>query len=341
MPSADPDTVSSSTSKDARFAERGRIARQIGVYAVLVILYTLLAIREPSFRGFVNFRNVLTQIGIPSLVAVGMTAVIITGGIDLSVGSVAALAACVSSVLMVKSSMHLGAGSGIALTIALGAFLGLINGFSITAVGLPPFIATLAMMVMARGLAFVISGGGAIYNLPDAYTWPGSGNLFASFPLIEKLPFLLVLMLVFYIAGHILLTRTRLGRYLYSVGSNEEATRLSGVPTGRVKIFCYTLCGALAGLAGILFSGYTGAAEPTIGDGLELDVIAAVVIGGTSLSGGQGSLPGTFAGALLIGLVRNGLNLMQVNSNWQKVAIGSIIYVAVMVDMYQRKRGRV
>ncbi|MBM3493747.1 MAG: ABC transporter permease, partial [Armatimonadetes bacterium] len=122
------------------------------------------------------------------------------------------------------------------------------------------------------------------------------------------------------------------------VGSNEEASRLSGVPTARVKVLCYTFCGLLSGLAGLLYTGYVGAAEPTIGDGLELDVIAAVVIGGTSLSGGRGNLPGTFAGALLIGLVRNGLNLMQVNSNYQRVAIGAIIFVAVMIDMFQKRR---
>lgn len=305
---------------------------------MLVLLYAVIAIHEPSFRGWGNLRNVLTQIAIVAVVGVGMTYVILTGGIDLSVGSVAALAACVSGHLMAKN--HWSGTAGILLTLTIGASLGLLSGLSITWVGLPPFIATLAVMVMARGLAFIVSGGGAIYNLPANYLWAGSGNVAERFPLVEKLPFMIVLMVVLYVAGHVVLQRTRVGRYVYSVGSNEEATRLSGVPTARVKVLCYTLAGLLAGIGGMLYTGYVGAAEPTIGDGLELDVIAAVVIGGTSLSGGTGNLVGTFAGALLIGLVRNGLNLMQVNSNWQRVAIGAIIYAAVMLDMYQKKRRR-
>lgn len=313
--------------------------REAGVYGVLVALYVLMALLEPSFRGWANFRNVLTQISMTAIVAVGMTWVILTAGIDLSVGSVAALSACVAAILMTRHG--LGSPEGVALTLMLGATLGLLNGLAISQTGLPPFIATLALMVMARGLAFVVSGGGAIYNLPPAYLWFGSGNVLENVPLIEKLPVMVVLMLVLYTAAHVVLQRTRLGRYIYSVGSNEEASRLSGVPVARVKIVAYTFCGLLSGLAGLLYTGYVGAAEPTIGDGLELDVIAAVVIGGTSLSGGQGNLPGTFAGALLIGLVRNGLNLMQVNSNYQRVAIGAIIFLAVMIDMYQKRRRHV
>jgi ribose transport system permease protein len=312
--------------------------RELGIFAVLLILYALLAIREPSFRGWVNLRNVLTQISMVAILAVGMTGVIITGGIDLSVGSVAAVCACAAGVLMAQHGC--GGGVGILVTLALGTCIGLFNGFSVSKVGLPPFIATLAVMVMARGLAFVISGGGAIYRIPESYLWPGAGDLFRGVPLVQKLPAMIGLMLAFYAAGQLVLQRTRLGRYLYSVGGSEEATRLSGVPVARVKLVAYAFCGFLAGLVGMLFTGYVGAAEPTIGDGLELDVIAAVVIGGTSLSGGQGNLPGTFAGALLIGLVRNGLNLMQVDSNYQKVAIGAIIYLAVMLDTWQKKRRR-
>ncbi len=326
--------------EEAAAAPRKRaIGRELGVYGVLVILYVALAMWEPSFRGWVNLRNVLTQISMVAIVAVGMTAVIITGGIDLSVGSIAAVSACLSGVLMVRHGWP--GFAGVLVVLALGALLGLFNGLSITKVGLPPFIATLAVMVMARGLAFVISGGGAIYGIPDAFLWPGSGNLLQHVPLVEKLPAMIVLMAVLFIACHIVLVRTRLGRYVYAVGANEEATRLSGVSVVWVKTACYALAGLLSGLAGMLYTGYVGAAEPTIGDGLELDVIAAVVIGGTSLSGGQGNLPGTFAGALLIGLVRNGLNLMQVDSNYQKVAVGAIIYAAVMIDMWQKKRRRV
>jgi ribose transport system permease protein len=310
----------------------------MGVWSVLIALYVLLAIREPSFRGWVNMRNVLTQISMVAVVGVGMTYVILTGGIDLSVGSAAALAGCVSGTLMVDH--HWSGALGILVTLLLGIALGLVNGLAVTWVRLPPFIATLATMVIARGLAFIISGGGAIYNLPDAYLWAGSGNVWEACPLIEKLPFVIVLMAILYFAGHIQLQRTRLGRYIYSVGSNEEASRLSGVPTGPVVLYAYVLCATLAAVSGMLIAGYVGAAEPTAGDGMELDVIAAVVIGGTSLSGGVGNLPGTFAGALLTGLVRNGLNLMQVNSNWQKVAIGAIIFLAVTLDRFQKRRRR-
>src|SRR5437764_4766971 len=208
--------------------------QELGVFGVLILLYVLLAVKEPSFRGWVKFRNVLAQIAMVAIVSVGMTGVIITAGIDLSVGSVAALSACVGGVLMVKHGWSGGAGA--LVTLALGAALGMFNGLSIAKVGLPPFIATLAVMVMARGLAFVISGGGAIYNLPEAYLWPGSGNLLARVPLIEKLPVMIVLMLLLFAAGHLVLQRTRPGRHLFSIGSNEEATHLSGVPVARVKV---------------------------------------------------------------------------------------------------------
>lgn len=315
------------------------IGREFGVWLVTGALYLALWFWEPSFRGWSNFRNVLTEIAMIATVAIGMTAVIITGGIDLSVGSIAAVGACLSGVLMVR---HGASGAvGIAVTLAVGLLLGLFNGLSITKVGLPPFIATLAVMVMARGLAFVISGGGAVYGLEPSYLWAGSANLIPGVAPRNNLPAMVVLMAALFVVVNTVLRRTGLGRHIYAVGANEEASRLSGISVVWVKSFCYGLTGLLSGLAGMLYAGYVGAAEPTIGDGMELDVIAAVVIGGTSLSGGQGNLPGTFAGALLIGLVRNGLNLMQVDSNFQKVAVGAIIYLAVMIDMWQRKRRRV
>src|SRR5207248_1120706 len=182
-----------------REAARRAAWQELGVFGVLILLYVLLAVKEPSFRGWVNFRNVLTQISMVAIVAVGMTGVIITAGIDLSVGSVAALCACTAAILM---RHHRWSGAeGVLVTLALGALLGLFNGLSITKVGLPPFIATLATMVMARGLAFVVSGGGAIYRLPKAYLWAGSGNLLEHVPLIEKLPVLIVLMALLYVAG--------------------------------------------------------------------------------------------------------------------------------------------
>jgi ribose/xylose/arabinose/galactoside ABC-type transport system permease subunit len=338
MTAGQAETAAPVTTGNLTQRPRRDVWRELGVWGVLIALYLALAVREPSFRGLPNLRNVLTQIAIVALVGVGMTFVIITGGIDLSVGSVAALAECSAAVMMVKH--HWPAAAGVMLTLGVGTGVGLVNAFGLTTLGLPPFIATLATMVMARGLAFVVSGGGAIYGLPDAYLWAGGGNVAERVPFIEKLPFMIVLVAAVFVAGHILLRRTRVGRYIYSIGANEEATRLSGVPTARVKLLAYATCGLLAGLAGMLYAGRVAASEPTAGDGLELDVIAAVVIGGSSLSGGQGNLPGTFAGALLIGLVRNGLNLMQVDSNYQRVAIGGIIFVAVTIDMYQKKRRR-
>jgi ribose transport system permease protein len=326
------------TKESSNGPARRLIGRELGVYTVLVALYILLAIREPSFRGGVNFGHVLTQIAMVAIVAVGMTGVIITAGIDLSVGSVAAVCACTSCTLMVNH--HVSGWLGVLITLALGAGIGLFTGLSVTKIKLPPFIATLAMMVMARGLAFVVSGGGAIYGIPNVYLYAGSGNLFHHFPLLGKLPVMIALMVALYVIGHIVLQRTAIGRHIYSVGSNEEASRLSGVPVDLTITLTYVVAGLLSGLVGMLYTGYVGAAEPTIGDGLELDVIAAVVIGGTSLSGGSGNMAGTFAGALLIGLVRNGLNLMQVDSNWQRVAVGAIIFLAVMMDMWRRRERR-
>ena len=309
------------------------LGREFGALTGLVLICVALSILKPdSFPQTNNIRNILTQVAPVAVIAAGMTLVIITGGIDLSVGSVLTFAACVGGYLVAT----LGVNTWLALfvVLAIGLLLGTFNGFMVTKIGLPPFIATLGTMGIARGLAYRITGGSTIYNIGDQFLYLGSKNIFGIIPAAVA-AFVLV-----YIAGHILLTRTTIGRHVYAIGGSEDAAKLSGVPVDKVKIFTYAITGLLAGISGIILAGRVNAIAPQSGEGYELDVIAAVVIGGTSLSGGQGRMVGSIIGALIMGVVRNGLNLMLIDSNWQRVVIGFIIIFAVSIDALQ-KRGKV
>lgn len=267
-----------------------------------------------------------------AIVAAGMTFIIISGGIDLSVGSVLAFSACVGG--------YLGAtlGWNVWLTIVgalmVGLCFGAFNGFLITKLSLQPFIVTLGTMGIARGLGYCITDGRTIFDLKPAFFYLGAGRVFGS-----MIPAATLALVLVYIIGHIILTRMRVGRYTYSIGGNEDASILSGVPVVKTKLFVYALTGLLSAVAGIIMAGRVNAVAPQAGDGFELDVIAAVVIGGTSLSGGQGRLVGSLIGALIMGVVRNGLNLLAIDSNWQRVVIGSIIVIAVTIDVMLKDRG--
>jgi ribose transport system permease protein len=257
--------------------------------------------------------------------------VIITAGIDLSVGSLIALSAVVAAWLIEHAGgegasawvMFMAALGGIAVCGATGAF----SGFTITRFRIPPFIATLAMMQVAAGLAYIISQGKPIYRMPDSFIWLGRGVE----PLL-KIPVAVILMVVLYIIAHLIMTRTTMGRYMYAVGGNMEAARLSGIRVKLVLFFVYTVSGALAGLGGIIMASQLKSGAPTYGLTYELYVIAAVVVGGTSLSGGQGNMFGTLIGAFLIGVIQNGMNLTNVESYTQKVVLGLVILGAVLLD---------
>lgn len=294
----------------------------------LVLLGGILAALTPNFLTVDNLMNVLLQISINGIIAVGMTLVIVTAGIDLSVGSVVALSSVVAGMLM-QSGAH--PVVGVAAGLGIGTAAGLVNGLLVTQLRLSPFIATLGMMSIARGLAFVISDGSTIDSLPDEVMAFGMGTL-------GPIPYPVLVMACVAIAGWLVLSKTRLGRYSYAIGSNEEAVRLSGIPVGFYKAIVYTVMGLLSGLAGLVLMARVSSAQPAAGELMELDAIAAVVIGGASLMGGRGTVFGTLVGAAVMGVLRNGLVLLDVSAFWQQFVIGLVIVVAVALDQLRHRR---
>lgn len=292
--------------------------------------------RWPNFLKGENLLNVANQIAVIAILAIGMTVVIITGGIDLSVGSLIALSAVTSS-LLIRGPGGAEHASAVAMTLAsvagilLCGMAGFFSGAMVTAFAIPSFIATLAMMLVASGAAYICSEGQSVYQIPDTFIWLGRGANWG-------IPNAVWLASILYVVAHVLMTRTALGRYLYAVGGNAEAARLSGVPVKRVLLFAYTLCGALAGLGGIVMASQLKSGAPTYGQMYELYVIAAVVVGGTSLAGGEGKIFATLIGALIIAVIQNGMNLTGVESYKQKVVLGLVILGAVLLDML-KKRG--
>ena len=297
-----------------------------GIYIAFLIITLILSILTDRFFTASNIVNILRQVSINGILAVGMTFVIITGGIDLSVGSILALTGIIAAKFSVidNSPMPLAIAILIGLSISIG--IGLINGFMITKGRVAPFIATLSMMTIARGLGLVVSRGRPIVNLTDAYREVGGGYIGGSFPI----PVLIFIMTVCF--AYFILKYMRFGRHVYAVGDCEPAARASGVKTIKIKMGVYALSGMMAGLAGIVLSSRVNAASPVAGQGAELDAIAAVVIGGTSLSGGIGSVIGTVIGALIIGIISNGLDIMNVSAYYQQIIKGLIIVIAVLID---------
>lgn len=299
-----------------------------GVLAVVLAgLCLALALTTPQFLTVGNLINVLRQISLNGILAVGVTYVLLTGGVDLSLGSVVALtgvvAACFAHPGQFPVVVPILAG------LLAGTACGAVNGLVITRGGVAPFIATLGMMTVARGLALVVSGGRPVSNLSDSFK--AIGGEVAGFPV----PVLVLLVVA--VASWVFLNQTRLGRYLYAVGGNELAARASGISVAGVKLFAYTLCGALSGLAGLVLAARITTGQPNAGLAYELDAIAAVVIGGTSLSGGVGGVGGTLLGALLMGVLGNGLDLLNVSSYYQQIVKGVIIVGAVWLDRRRRK----
>jgi ribose transport system permease protein len=304
----------------------------------LALMMLALSVATESFLTIENGLNVLRQISINLCLSIGMTMIILSGGIDLSVGSVLALSGAVAAGLL-KNGITLAYWNivlqftvfgAIVAGIATGLALGWFNGLMITRFGLPPFVATLGMLSIARGLTMLWTGGFPITNLGDEFRFMGTG-----YWLGVPMPVWISAALV--IAFVVVTQRTAFGRYLYAIGGNERVARLSGLNINRIKRMVYTLGGGLAGVAGLLLSARLDSATPNAGFGYELDSIAAVVIGGTSLSGGRGSILGTVLGCLIIGVLNNGLVLLQVSPFWQQVIKGAVILVAVAVDRASRK----
>jgi ribose transport system permease protein len=299
----------------------------------LLLMVVVFSIFADGFLSADNFWTVMRQISVNLCLSVGMTMVILTGGIDLSVGSILAVSGAIMAGLLKRGTelealnLHIGYGvpAAILIGILVGASLGLFNGVMITRFRVPPFIATLAMLTIARGFTKLYTGGEAITGLGDVFVNIGSGRLLG-------IPNQFWIAAGIVAAAVVLLRKTRFGRYVYAVGGNEEAAKLSGLNVNRVKMMVYIISGALASVGALIMTSRLNSATPIAGEGLELDSIAAVVIGGTSLLGGRGSVQGTVLGALIIGVLNSGLVIMGVDPFWQQVIKGGVILLAVVVD---------
>ena len=292
----------------------------------------------PDFLKVSNLLGVANQTAIYALIAIGMTMVIITGGIDLSVGSLVALASVGTAIMIRDGGGGANAGLGVVVGSAVAGILicglaGAFNGFMITAFQIPPFIVTLSMMMMASGLSYRLSSGRSIPELPTSFFWLGRGET-------AGIPNPILLMIGLYVVAHIVMSRTVFGRYVYAIGGNSEAARLSGVPVKRILMSVYTISGALAGLGGIVLTSQLSAGDPKFGLMYELEVIAAVVVGGTSLMGGRGKIFGTLIGAFIIAVIKNGMNLKDVDPFNQKIVLGAVLMLAVLFDTLKRRNSR-
>jgi ribose transport system permease protein len=325
-------STASTTQERIRGAMRERfsdVVSQLAAAGALIVVFVILSIASPEFLTADNLFNVGSQTAVVAVIAVGMTLVIITAGIDLSVGSVAALSGVAGAILMVSYGLPVPV--GILGGLFVGAACGLVNGLLVAFAGLNPFIATLGMLSVARGLVYISTGAIAVFGAPEAFRLLGQGVL-------GPIPIPIIVIIIVAIAGYVVLSRTRLGRYAYAMGSNLEAVRLSGIPIRRYLTSVYVISGALAGLGGMIAASRVNSGQPNFGIGLELDVIAAAVIGGASLFGGQGTILGTLIGAFLIALIRNGSVLLNINTFYQDVIIGVVIWLAVFWDQYRRRK---
>lgn len=303
-----------------RFDRRAFIQRFGLVFSFLLLMLALTLLSD-RFLTPSNLINILRQATINGIVSVGMTLVILTGGIDLSVGSVLALAVTIGASLMKQGQP---VGLAVLAALGIGTLLGVINGLMITQARIPPFIATLGMLTVARGLTLMYTQGQPITGLPASFRWIGTG-------VVGGIPVPIVLMGLVFLIGWIFLTRTRYGAYIYLLGDNPTAARLAGVPTDRVTVLVYAISGFCAALAGLVLVARLDSAQPIIGQGYEFNAIAAVVVGGTSFAGGEGGLGGTLLGALLIETLNNGLNLLNVSPLWEQVVKGVVIALALLL----------
>lgn len=294
----------------------------------LVLLCIVITFVTPNFITLTNITNVFTQVSVNAIIAIGMTFVILTGGIDLSVGSTLAISGSLAASI-IKSTGNV----PLAVLVAslVGISVGLINGLLISKGKLQAFIVTLATMTIFRGLTLVFTDGTPISKLPEAFVNVGNGK-------IGFMPIPIIITVVVAVLAIYLLSKTRFGRYLYALGGNEDSARLSGINTSKIKVLAYVISGFAASIAGVIITSRIGSASPNAGMGFELDAIAAVVIGGTSLAGGEGRITGTIIGALVIGVLNNGLNLMNVSPFYQSIVKGLVILIAVLLDRKSRKK---
>lgn len=310
-----------------------KFVKEYALIGFLMLLCLVIYVVEPRFISKENLINVLIQISINAFIATGMTFVLLTGGIDLSVGPVCALNGILGS-LLCKQLPIMNVGTTlfveILLSLVIAIIIGGISSFIICKFNVAPFIATLAMMNVVRGVCYLLTNSKPVYELPESLLWIGQGY-------VGPIPFIVILTVLTLAIAHIVLSKTAYGRHIYAVGSNEEVAKLSGIRVNKIKISVYMICAGLSAFAGILLSAKIGTGQAAAAEGYEQFAIAAAVMGGTSLAGGTGGIPNTIIGIIAIGIINNGLSLMQVNSYWQKVAMGIIIAFAVIMDRLKMK----
>lgn len=303
-----------------------------GIIIGLLIICVLLSFITDSFLSFRNFSNILRQISVNVILASGMTMVIILGGIDLSVGSVIAISGCLCCGLITNTGLP--AVAAIPIAICAGTLVGVFNGLVISRTSIPPFIVTLAMMNVGRGFARIYTDSTTILVDDPLFTFIGSGKILGGIPIQ-----FVYMLLVSFVSG-LLLNRTRFGRNIYAVGDNKLAASYSGINAKRVTLLVFVIMGLYASCAGILSSARTFSAQFNVGEGTEMDAISAVVLGGTSMSGGVGRLSGTIIGCVVIGVLNNGMNIMGIDSSWQYVVKGVVVLIAVFIDYLKKQKDR-
>ncbi|MDQ7992710.1 MAG: ABC transporter permease [Propionicimonas sp.] len=333
-PAPAPTTVAAGG--DAKASAWRQRLQQLAALGGLVLIFAAFSIASPQvFPTYSNITNILFSAVVVGVLSLGATFVIITGGIDLSCGTGMILSGVMAATFIVTWGLPVWL--GIVLAILFGGLIGLVNGVNVAIAGLPPFIATLAMMLVAGGLALVISNKAPIYfdsQDHSSFTALSTGNLIPG----SGFPNAVIVLLVAAVIAYVILSKTILGRYDISIGSNMEATALSGINVKKWLIIIYSLAGTFSGLAGVMLAARLGSAQPTGGQGYELQAIAAVVIGGTSLSGGKGSIVGTVIGAMIIAVINNGLQIISVPQEWQNVILGVVIVVTVFIDQLRTRR---
>lgn len=305
-------------------------ARETGIALVVIAMIVFLSLATDTFFTASNLAVVSRQIALSAIIAMGMTLVILISGIDLSVGSVVAITSVMLGLTMVRMQMPIWL--AIVIGISMGAVIGFINGTLIVKTKVPAFIITLGMMGLARGAALVITKGSSISGFPEQYFPIGQGFLFNSIPI----PVVIALVLALII--HVILSRTTFGRRIYLLGSNEEAALLSGININRMKVVIFTICSALAAVEAVIETSRMSTGQPASGSGYELTAIGSVIIGGASMAGGEGTVLGTILGAILLGLITNGLILLGISAYWQQVFSGTIIILAVALDTWRRSQ---
>lgn len=303
------------------------LQRNWGILAALIVLFVFFSVTAPTFLQVKNISNILQQISMLCVCSVGMTFVILSGGIDLSIGAILGMTGGIIAYLM--TAMNMPVILAILAGIIMGVLVGSINGLLITYFSLPPFIVTLAVSQIVRGIIFILTGGQSIYSFPDSFRMLGKS--------VWNIPVPIIIMLGLILISSFLLYKTKIGRYIYAIGGNSQACYLSGINTKAMVVFVYAYAGLCAAIAAMIMDARLNAAAPTAGENYELNAIAAVVIGGTSMAGGEGKVSGTIIGVLIIGIINNGMNLLNVSQGLQKVVIGAVMLIAVIMDMVRRR----